>query len=52
MDKKPTKPICQLCRKVGEDKYYYWLADKRGKGGKLCHLRCCERISELLNKNG
>jgi len=47
-----TKPICELCKKVGEDKNYFWVADQRGKGGKLCHVSCLEGIKEATNNFG
>ena len=47
-----TKPKCELCGKVGEDKYYFWVADKRGKGGKLCHLSCCKEVEKATNNFG
>jgi hypothetical protein len=47
-----TKPKCKLCGKVGEDKYYFWVADHRGKGGKLCHMSCLEGIKKATNNLG
>lgn len=46
------KPKCALCKQVGEDKYYYWVADKRGKGGKWFHLTCALSVQKTIGKRG
>ena len=46
------KPICSVCKKTGDDKYYFWTPDKRGKGGQLSHLSCLEGIRKATNNFG
>jgi hypothetical protein len=46
------KPKCSLCKKVGEDRYYYWMPSQRGKGGLLGHLSCFDQVRKATNNFG
>lgn len=45
-----TKPICCLCKKIGDEKVYWWISDKRGKTGKLAHMSCCYDIQKAMGR--
>lgn len=46
------KPVCSMCGKKGEDKYYYWSPDQRGSGGMLSHVDCLIKLKESTGNFG
>lgn len=46
------KPKCRGCGKAGDEQFYFYQPNKRGKGGYLWHLYCYYKIDKEMQKVG
>jgi stress response protein SCP2 len=51
MSETVKKPKCYGCGKVGEDNYYVFFREKRGKDGHLWHLSCASEVRKIIDSN-